>query len=191
MHIGLYFGSFNPIHIGHLIIANHMIEFVNLNQIWFVVSPQSPFKTNSFLIDDYHRLKMVSLAISNFDKMKVSNLEFKLSKPSYTINSLNFLEKKNIKDKFSLIIGSDTLFSIKKWKNYEYIINKYNIFVYPRICICNNNIEINNKNIFLINAPIIDISASFIRESIISGKNISPMIPQKSWDYLTKYNLYI
>lgn len=193
MNIGLYFGSFNPIHIGHLIIANHMLEFVKFNQIWFIVSPQSPFKTKSFLINDYHRFKMVSLAISDFNNMKVSNLEFKLPKPSYTINTLNFLEKKNKKYKFSLIIGSDTLLSLNKWKQYQYIVNKYTIYVYPRIYYnykYNINL-INAKIIYLINAPIIDISASFIRKSIINGNNISPMIPEKSWKYLNNNCLFI
>lgn len=189
MNIGLYFGSFNPIHIGHLIIANHMVEFINLEEIWFIVSPCNPFKNNAFLLPGYHRLKMVSLAINDFKKMKVLDIEFNLPQPSYTFNTLSKLKKRNPIYNFSIIIGSDTLISFNKWKNFEKILYNYPIYVYPRLNY-QKKIKINIGNIYQIKAPIIDISASFIRKSINIGKNIKPLIPLKAWEYLIYNSLY-
>lgn len=191
MHIGLYFGSFNPIHIGHLIIANYILEFINLEKVWFIVSPQSPFKKKISILNEIHRLNMVILAINDFKKMKVLDLEFNMSKPSYTINTLLLISKLYPYDNFYIIIGSDTLLYLNKWKNYINILYKYPIYVYPRLNY-NNNISLAYKhgNIYKIDAPIIDISASFIRKSILEGKNIKPFLPLKTWEYIQIYNLY-
>lgn len=189
MNIGLYFGSFNPIHIGHLIIANHMVEFMNLEEIWFIVSPCNPFKKNSFILPGYHRLKMVSLAINDFKKMKVLDIEFNLPQPSYTFNTLYKLKKINPISNFYIIIGSDILISFNKWKNFDKILDNYPIYVYPRLNY-QRKIKINNGKIYQIKAPIIDISASFIRKSINIGKNVKPLIPLKSWEYLIFNSLY-
>lgn len=189
MNIGLYFGSFNPIHIGHLIIANHMVEFMQLQEIWFIVSPCNPFKNYALLSPGYHRLNMVALAIQDFNKMKVLDIEFRLPQPSYTFNTLSKLKIINPIFNFSLIIGSDTLYSFNKWKNFEKILYYYPIYVYPRLNY-QKKIKIHNSKIYQIQAPIIDISASFIRKSINIGKNIQPLIPLKAWEYLILNSLY-
>lgn len=188
MNIGLYFGSFNPIHIGHLIIANHMVEFMNLQEIWFIVSPCNPLKNNKLLLPGYHRLNMVALAIKEFNKMKVLDIEFQLPQPSYTFNTLSKLKSINSIWNFYIIIGSDILFSFHKWKNFEKILY-YPIYVYPRLNY-QKKIIINNSKIYQIKAPIIDISASFIRKAIHIGKNIQPLIPLKAWEYLMFNSLY-
>ena len=133
MKIGLYFGTFNPIHVGHLIIANHMAEHADLDQIWMVVTPHNPLKKKSTLLDDYHRLQMVHLATEDFPKIKPSDIEFKLSQPNYTVNTLVHLEEKYPNYEFSLIMGEDNLKSLHKWKNYEVILENHEIYVYPRL----------------------------------------------------------
>ncbi|WP_034059224.1 nicotinate (nicotinamide) nucleotide adenylyltransferase, partial [Lacinutrix jangbogonensis] len=133
MNIGLYFGSFNPIHIGHLIIANQLVENSDLDQIWFVVTPHNPFKKKSTLLDNFQRLEMVYLATKDYNKLKESNIEFNLPQPNYTINTLTYLQEKHPEHQFSLIMGEDNLKSFHKWKNYEVILENHNIYVYPRI----------------------------------------------------------
>ncbi|MCL4857362.1 MAG: nicotinate-nucleotide adenylyltransferase, partial [Flavobacteriales bacterium] len=132
MNIGLYFGTFNPIHIGHLIIANYMVEFTDLDQVWLVVTPQNPLKKKSTLLADYHRLAMVELAVEQNEKLKASTIEFNLQKPSYTINTLAYIKEKYPKHQFSLIMGEDNLRTLHHWKNYEQIIDNHKIYIYPR-----------------------------------------------------------
>ncbi|WP_430399619.1 nicotinate (nicotinamide) nucleotide adenylyltransferase [Flavobacterium sp.] len=190
MKIGLYFGTFNPIHIGHLIIANHMSEYSDLDQIWMVVTPHNPHKKKNTLLDDYHRLEMVHLATGNFPKIKPSDVEFKLPQPNYTVNTLVHLQEKFPKYEFSLIMGEDNLNSLHKWKNYEVILQNHDIYVYPRLK--SGEIDSQFKNhpkIHRVDAPIVELSSTFIRDSIKKGKNVIPMLPNKVWEYV-EHNLF-
>ena len=190
MKVGLYFGTFNPIHVGHLIIANHLAENSDLDEIWMVVTPHNPLKKKAGLLEDYHRLHMIHLATENYPKIKPSDIEFKLPQPNYTINTLVHLKEKYPKHEFSLIMGEDNLKSLKKWKNYEVIVNNYNLYVYPRI---SEDIVpeefINHPNIYKVDAPIVELSSTFIRNGIKEGKNIRPMIATKVWEYID-HNLF-
>ena len=190
MKIGLYFGTFNPIHVGHLIIANHLAENSDLDQIWMVVTPHNPHKQKNTLLNDYQRLEMVQLATEDYTKIKASDIEFTLPQPNYTVNTLAHLQDKYPKHEFCLIMGEDNLKSLHKWKNYETILNHYAIYVYPRIV--NDGataVYETHKNITKIDAPIVELSATFIRESIKNKKNIAPMLPQKVWQYID-HNLF-
>ncbi|MEO4007095.1 MULTISPECIES: nicotinate (nicotinamide) nucleotide adenylyltransferase [unclassified Flavobacterium] len=190
MKIGLYFGTFNPIHIGHLIIANHMAENTDMDQIWMVVTPHNPHKKKNSLLDDYHRLQMVFLATEDYPKIKPSDIEFKLSQPNYTVNTLAHLQEKFPNHEFSLIMGEDNLNSLHKWKNYEVILQNHTIFVYPRISSEVISGEfINHPKIHRVGAPVIELSSTFIRDNIKNGKNIKPMLPIKVWDYID-HNLF-
>ena len=191
MKIGLYFGTFNPIHIGHLIIANHMAEHSDLDQIWMVVTPHNPHKKKSTLLDDYHRLHMVHLATEDFPKIHPSDIEFKLPQPNYTVNTLALLQEKFPQHEFSLIMGEDNLNSLHKWKNYEVILQNHDIYVYPRVN--SGEIEeqfVNHPKIHSVGAPVIELSSTFIRESIKKGKNVVPMLPHKVWEYVEHNNFY-
>lgn len=190
MKIGLYFGTFNPIHIGHLIIANHMAEHSDLDQIWMVVTPHNPHKQKSTLLDDHHRLEMVYLATEDFPKIKPSDVEFKLPQPNYTINTLAHLQEKYPQHEFSLIMGEDNLNSLHKWKNYEVILQNHTIYVYPRLVSGEIDPQFtNHPKIHRIGAPVIELSSTFIRESIKNKKNVIPMLPEKVWKYV-EHNLF-
>ena len=191
MKIGLYFGTFNPIHVGHMIIANHMAEHSDLDQIWMVVTPHNPHKQKTTLLDDYQRLHMVTLATEDFTKIKPSDIEFKLQQPNYTVNTLAHMEEKYPMHEFALIMGEDNLNSFHKWKNYEVILNNHEIYVYPR----KNSDKINEQfvahnKIKRVDAPIIELSSTFIRDNIKSKKNVAPMLPQKVWDYIDSSAFY-
>ena len=191
MKIGLYFGTFNPIHIGHLIIANHLAEHTGLDQIWMVVTPHNPLKKKDTLLDDYNRLQMVFLATEDFPKIKPSDIEFKLPQPNYTVNTLAHLQEKYPEHHFSLIMGEDNLKSFHKWKNYETILQNHEIYVYPRVSSEEHNPTFeNHPKIHLIDAPIVEISSTFIRESIKNKKNVQPLLPSKVWEYLDHNNFY-
>jgi nicotinate-nucleotide adenylyltransferase len=191
MKIGLYFGTFNPIHIGHLIIANHMAEYSDLDQIWMVVTPHNPLKNKNTLLQDSVRLELVYLATEDYPKIKPSDIEFKLPQPNYTINTLAHLEEKFPKHEFSLIMGEDNLKSLHKWKNYDVILKNYPIYVYPRISSdIENSTFRNNSNIHFIDAPIVEISSTFIRENIKNKKNVQPLLPSKVWEYIDHNNIY-
>jgi len=194
MKIGLYFGTFNPIHIGHLIIANHLAEYSALDQIWMVVTPHNPLKNKQTLLDDYQRLQLVFLATEDYPKIKPSDIEFKLPQPNYTVNTLAHLQDKFPQHDFSLIMGEDNLKSFHKWKNYEAILENHDIYVYPRISSetdTNQNLAFkNNPKIHSIDAPIMEISSTFIRENIKNKKNVRPLLPEKVWEYIDHNNLY-
>jgi nicotinate-nucleotide adenylyltransferase len=191
MKIGLYFGTFNPIHIGHLIIANHMAEHADLDQVWMVVTPHNPLKKKATLLDDYHRLQMVYLATEDFPKIKPSDIEFKLSQPNYTVNTLVHLQEKFPDHEFSLIMGEDNLKSLHKWKNYEMILEHHDIYVYPRISSDDDNLELkNHTKIHMIDAPVVEISSTDIRHNIKKGKNVQPLLPHKVWEFIDHNNFY-
>ena len=177
MKVGLFFGTFNPIHIGHLIIANYMAEFSDLDQVWFVVTPLSPFKQKSSLLENHHRLAIANIAVENFPKLETSNIEFKLSQPNYTINTLVHLEEKHPNHQFCLIMGEDNLKGYHKWKNYETILQNYELYVYPRISEgITENQFLNHPKVHSVKAPIVQISSTFIRKSIKEKKDISAML---------------
>ena len=201
MKIGLYFGTFNPIHIGHLIIANHLAEYSGLDQIWMVVTPHNPLKNKQTLLDDYQRLQLVFLATEDYPKIKPSDIEFKLPQPNYTVNTLAHLQEKFPQHIFSLIMGEDNLKSLHKWKNHEIILQNHEIYVYPRISseldtslkgelAKQNSTFKNHPKIHIIDAPIVEISSTFIRENIKNKKNVQPLLPSKVWEYIDHNNLY-
>lgn len=191
MKIGLYFGSFNPIHIGHLVIANHMAENSDLDEVWFVVTPHSPFKNKSSLLDNYQRLEMVYLATKDYDKLKPSDIEFRLPQPNYTINTLVHLQEKHPTQDFSLIMGEDNLLNFHKWKNHDVILENHDIYVYPRVSKeCIETQFDGHAKIHHVDAPIMELSSTFIRKSIKAGKNIQPMLPENVWNYLDAMNFY-
>ena len=191
MKIGLYFGSFNPIHIGHLVIANHIAEYSDLNQIWFVVTPHSPFKKKHTLLDNFQRLEMVYRATKDYTKLKPCDIEFNLPQPNYTINTLAYLQEKHPDHEFSLLMGEDNLKSFHKWKNYDLILENHHIYVYPRVS--QDKVETQfdeHKRIHHINAPIMELSSTFIRNAIKTGKNVKPLLPEFVWEYLDEMNFY-
>jgi len=191
MKIGLYFGTYNPIHVGHLIIANHMAEHADLDQIWMVVTPHNPLKKKATLLDDHQRLQMVFLATENFPKIKPSDIEFKLPQPNYTVNTLIHLHEKYPDHEFSLIMGEDNLKTLHKWKNYEVILEHHDIYVYPRISSEQENLELkSHPKVHIIDAPIVEISSTVIRNTIKKGKNVQPLLPHKVWDYIDHNNFY-
>jgi nicotinate-nucleotide adenylyltransferase len=191
MKIGLYFGTFNPIHVGHLTIANHMAEYSGLDEIWMVVTPHNPLKKKSTLLDNHHRIAMVDIALEDYPKIKSSKIEFDLEQPNYTVNTLAVLEEKYPENEFCLIMGEDNLKSFHKWKNYEVILDRYHLYVYPRISegILETRFD-GHAKITKVSAPIMELSSTFIRKGIKEGKNIRPMLPQNVWEYLDEMNFY-
>jgi nicotinate-nucleotide adenylyltransferase len=187
--IGLFFGSFNPIHNGHMVIAGYMAEFTDLNEVWFVVSPHNPLKMKSSLLQDYHRLTLVKLAINDNRKLKASDIEFKLPKPSYTINTLAYLQEKYPAQQFCLIMGSDNLDSFKKWKNWEQIIEQYELYIYPRKNFNASDWQ-SNPRVKFIDAPLMELSSTFIRDAIKSKKNVQYMLPLKVAEYIEEMGFY-
>lgn len=191
MNVGLYFGTFNPIHIGHLIIANHLVENSDLDEIWMVVTPHNPFKKKSSLLDNHHRLELVFKATENYDKIKPSDIEFTLPQPNYTVYTLAHISDTYPEHSFSLIMGEDNLKSLHKWKNYETILEHHHIYVYPRIS--EGAIETqfdNNPRIHKINSPIIEISSTMIRKGIKAKKDIRPLLSEPVWSYIDEMNFY-
>lgn len=174
MKIGLYFGSFNPIHTGHLIIATHVINHTELNEVWFIVSPQNPFKKATGLLNEQHRLSLVKIALEGETKLMASNVEFNLPKPSFTIDTLVYLKEKYPSHSFSIIMGSDGYQNIEKWKNYKQIINNYNIYIYERPSF---PIFAKDANIKILSAPLLEISSTAIRNLIREGKSIRYLVP--------------
>lgn len=189
MKTGLFFGSFNPIHNGHMVIANYFAEFSDLKQVWFVVSPHNPLKPAGSLLNDFQRLQLVELAIGDYRKMKVSKIEFGLPKPSYTINTLTHLQERFPQHEFVLIMGSDNLHTFHKWKNYEQILEYYSIYIYPRPGFDGGDFK-NHPKVKFIEAPLMEISSTFIRNAIKSKKDVRFMMPEKVADYIDEMNFY-
>tara|TARA_B110000211_G_C14062307_1_gene546111 strand:- start:1323 stop:1907 length:585 start_codon:yes stop_codon:yes gene_type:complete len=187
--IGLFFGSFNPIHIGHLILANYMVEYTTMNELWFVVSPQSPFKNSSSLLPEIHRYAIVDRAIEDEDRLKVSNIEFKMPKPSYTVDTLAHLTEKHTDYSFSLIMGQDNLTHLHKWKNVDFILEQHKVYVYPRPASKPGKLD-NHPSITIMDAPQVEISASFIRKAIQEKKDVSWFLPEKAWRYIDEMGFY-
>lgn len=187
MKIGLYFGSFNPVHIGHLIIANYVANNSDLKQIWFVVSPHNPLKKSNSLLNEYHRLHLVNICTEDNPPFRVSDVEFKLPKPSYTIDTLTYLSEKYPTYSFTVIMGSDSLLNLEKWKNYQQILDKYNILVYTR-----PSFEVKNATakVRVLDAPLLQISSTEIRNLIKAGKSIRYLVPDVVKEEIEKNNYY-
>jgi len=191
MKVGLYFGTYNPIHIGHLIIANHMVEHSDLDEVWMVVTPHNPFKNKNTLLDNHHRLELVYRATEDFDNIKPSDIEFKLPQPNYTVTTLAHISEVYPAKEFSLIMGEDNLNTFHKWKNYETILEHHNIYVYPRIVAGKDSHQFqDHKKITKVAAPIIEISSSDVRKHIKNDKNVKPLLPKKVWEYVDEMNFY-
>jgi len=186
---GLFFGSFNPIHIGHLIIAGYMANYTDVDEVWLVVSPQNPLKTNKGLADMYDRLEMARLATEPAEKIRVSDIEFKLPQPSYTVDTLAHLQEKYPAKEFVLIMGADNLVSLKKWKNYEVLLKNYKIYVYPRPGTDLSEWE-NHPSITLTATPQMEISSTFVRQSLKENKNIQFFVPDNVIDFMDSKNMY-
>jgi nicotinate-nucleotide adenylyltransferase len=186
---GLLFGSFNPIHVGHLMIASYMVEYTDLDQVWFVVSPHNPLKDKSTLLADHHRLYMVNLAIEDDQRFKSSNIEFNLPKPSYTIDTLTYLHEKYANRVFIPIIGSDNLATFHKWKNWEVLADLYQFYVYPRPDASASPLD-GHPSFRFVSAPMITVSSSFIRQGIKDGKEMRYFMPDKVWTHIREMNFY-
>ncbi len=175
MNIGLYFGSFNPVHNGHLIIANHVICYTDIKQVWMVLSPQNPHKNSKSLLNEYDRLHLIQSALEGETKIKASSIEFKLPRPSYTIDTLTYLKEKYPQHQYSIIMGGDSFSNIKKWKNYELIVKEYSFYIYER-----KGVQLNGEveaKINILKAPLLEISSTVIREMIKKGKSIRYLVP--------------
>ncbi len=190
MKIGLFFGSFNPVHIGHLIIAQYLAENSDLQQIWLVVSPHNPLKEKSSLARDYDRLHLVHLAVEGHRQLRASNIEFSLPKPSYTVDTLAHLKEKYPQHEFALIMGGDNLASFNRWKNYEYILEHYKIFLYKRPGYGDPLGLLSHPNVHVCEAPMLNISSSFIRQQIQQKKSIRYLVPDEVWKYIESSGLY-
>jgi nicotinate-nucleotide adenylyltransferase len=201
--VGLYFGTFNPIHVGHLVIANYMAEFTELDQIWLVVTPQNPLKKKKSLLADYHRLALVKEAIDDNYKLRSSDIEFKMQKPNYTSHTLSHLIDLHPTDEFSLIMGEDNLRNLHKWFNYEQILNNHTIYVYPRVLTPQEERELDqieteamdpfkdHSNVkFCANAPVMKVSSSFIREAIKNKKDVRYLLSEPVFRYVDEMNFY-
>lgn len=193
--VGLYFGSFNPIHIGHLAIAGYMTEYSGIDQVWFIVSPHNPLKKKDTLLAGNHRLYLVELAIGDNYKLKASDIEFKLPVPSYTIDTLTHLQEKYPRHEFALVMGEDNLYTLNKWKNANELVKLYSLFVYPRPETnkpSNRLLEkiISLADIHYINAPMMEISGTFIRNGIKKGKDMSYFLPPAVWKYIKEMHFY-
>ena len=189
MRIGLYFGSFNPIHNGHLIIANHVAQHCALDKVWFVVSPHNPLKESKSLLNEYDRLHLVNLAIEGNAKFKTSNIEFKLPKPSFTIDTLTYLAEKFPKHQFSIILGSDSFQNIHRWKNFEILVKNNPIIIYKR-----PGFEIENTHgatLEFVEAPMLDISSTYLRQKIREGKSIQYLSPKNVCEYIEQNRYYL
>ena len=188
MHIGLYFGSFNPIHIGHLIVASHIVENADIDKIWFVVSPHNPLKEAHSLLNEYDRLHLVELAIKDNSKFRASNVEFHLPKPSYTIDTLTYLKEKFPLEQFSVIMGSDSFQNIHRWKNYEQLLANHSVIVYNRPGF--DIAETHGARLTKVQAPLLEISSTYIRKQIKDNKSIRYIVPDAVWKYIEENRYY-
>ena len=189
-HIGLFFGSFNPIHVGHLIVANSMLELTDIDEVWFVLSPQNPLKERQTLLADHHRMQMVRVAIDDNYKMRACDVEMHLPIPSYTVVTLAHLSEQHPDKRFSLIIGGDNLENFRRWRNYEYILEHYDLYVYPRPG-CHPEDELaNHPHVHMVDVPMMDISSSYIRKQIEEGHPPRYMLTEPVFNYLTEMHFY-
>lgn len=189
MKVGLFFGSFNPIHVGHMIIADYIAEYADVDQVWLVISPHNPLKKKETLANDYDRLHLVNLAIGENERIKASNIEFSLPKPSYTIDTLAYLREKYPKNSWTLILGGDNLKSLPKWKNYEMILKQNKIIVYSRPQYDAGELA-NHPNVRILDAPLLDISSTFIRKSIREGRSVQYMLDKDVYEYIQNSSLF-
>ena len=187
--VGLFFGSFNPIHIGHLIIANYMANYADLKEVWLMVSPHNPLKKKDTLINMYDRLEMVNLALEDAENLRSSDFEFRLDQPSYTIDTLTHMREHYPEKEFVLIMGSDNLHTIKKWKNYEVLLREYQIYIYPRPGFDGEEFA-NHPSITITDTPLMELSSTFLRKAIKDKKNIKYFLPDKVLDFIDKKGLY-
>jgi len=187
---GLFFGSFNPIHTGHMILAHYMLEFTDLDQVWFVISPQNPFKKRQNLLDDHHRLALVKEAIEDDPRFRAMDIEFRMPRPSYTVHTLAYLREEYPVRPFCLIMGSDILPTFHKWKNYELILEEYELLVYPRPGFSENPYQGHPKVRLVEGVPQLEISSSFIRESINNGKDMRYFLPERVYRYVREMHFY-
>lgn len=203
MKVGLYFGTFNPIHIGHLIISNYMADYTDLDEVWLVVSPQNPLKKKKSLLEDYHRLAIVRVAIEDNDNLRESDIEFKMPRPSYTADTLAYLKDKHPKNEFHLIMGEDNLRTLHKWKNFENILENHKLYVYPRVLTIQEEQEVEqigylpenelqkHKNIIMCDdAPVMKVSSSFIRQAIKDRKDVRYLLTEPVERYIEEMNFY-
>lgn len=189
MRIGLFFGSFNPVHVGHMIIANYMVTHTEMDKLWMVVSPQNPFKEKKSLANNYDRLHLLQLALDNNSMITASDIEFSLPVPSYTIDTLTYLHEKYPDHEYVLIMGGDNLYSLHKWKNYELLLERYQIYVYTRPTHEIPDIA-EHPNVHLFDAPLLDISSSYIRNEIAEARSIRYLVPDRVYEYLMANTLY-
>ncbi|HEY1025282.1 MAG TPA: nicotinate (nicotinamide) nucleotide adenylyltransferase [Sphingobacteriaceae bacterium] len=189
MDVGLFFGSFNPVHVGHLIIASFMANYTGMDQVWLVVSPHNPLKHKGDLINMYDRLEMARLATENAQNIRVSDVEFRLPQPSYTIDTLTHLKERYPEHRFTLIMGSDNLASLKKWKNYELLLRDHQIAVYPRPGFENEELAA-HPSVTITETPLMEISSTFIRKSLRAGKTVQFIVPEKVLEFIDSKNLY-
>ncbi|TSA28995.1 MAG: nicotinate-nucleotide adenylyltransferase [Bacteroidetes bacterium] len=186
---GLFFGSFNPIHLGHLMIASYMVEFTDIREVWFVISPHNPLKEKATLLSDLNRLYMVNVAVEDEPRFKASNIEFHLPEPSYTIDTLTYLQERYPTHEFILLAGTDILPTFHKWKNYEQLLDQYQLYIYPRLY--NGSVPFSlHPSLTFVDAPLIEISSSFIRNGIREGKNMKYFLPAKVWEYVEEMGFY-
>jgi len=190
MKVGLFFGTYNPIHIGHMVIANYMVEYSDLDRIWIVVTPHNPFKEKKSMLADYQRLQLVKVAINDDIRFKASDIEFHLPQPNYTIHTLTYLKEKHPENEFVLVMGADNLVHLKKWKNYEKILEDYEIYVYPRIESNDFGDLLNHPKVSLHEAPIMQISSSFIRKAIKEKKDIKHYLSKDVHEYIKEMHFY-
>jgi nicotinate-nucleotide adenylyltransferase len=193
MKVGLFFGSFNPVHVGHMVLANYMQAYGELDQVWFVVSPHNPLKKKNTLLHERHRLRLVELAIGDNAKLKASDIEFHLPQPSYTVNTLVYLQEKYPKLQFALIMGEDNLQNFHKWKNYEEILARHELYVYPRQDrqpISGDPEVIHHPSVKRIPAPIMEISSTAIRQAILEKKDVRYFMPLPVWEYIREMHFY-
>ena len=188
MKVGLYFGSFNPIHTGHLIIASHVANYTDMDQVWFVVSPQNPLKPSSVLLNEYHRLFLVQLAVEEDPRLRATDVEVKLPRPSYTIDTLTYLQEKYPRHEFSLIMGSDSFQNLKRWKNYEMLVKNYPFIIYrrPQFPVQDSL----GATITILVAPMLEISATQIRDNIKEGRTIRYLVPDKVREEIEQNRYY-
>ena len=187
--IGLFFGSFNPVHNGHLMIANYLIEYTDLESIWFIISPQNPFKDKRSLLQDHHRMKLLELSIGDDSRFEICDIEFYMPRPSYTIDTLTRLSERHPNIDFYLICGMDNLQGFKKWKNSDMILEYYHLLVYPRKG-CENSDLLTHPSVQIVDAPTIEVSSTFIRNAIAEKKDVRYFMPQKAYQYMCDMHFY-